>query len=106
MPGELEPGAWDWGRSTPWTGALGLFPPAPRQPRRELDPSRTVWKRSGSVPTPRPAGWVIYVAAPPTRGTDVLAADEDEVAEVNETDQLLPGMFEPVREHLTRTLED
>jgi len=49
---------------------------------------------------------VIYVAAPPTRGTDVLAADEDEVAEVNETDQLLPGMFEPVREHLTRTPED
>jgi hypothetical protein len=49
---------------------------------------------------------VIYVAAPPTRGTDVFAADEDEVAEVNETDQLLPGMFEPVREHLTRTPED
>jgi hypothetical protein len=47
---------------------------------------------------------VIHVAAPPTRGTDVFVADEDEVAEVNEADQLLPGMFEPVREHLTRTL--
>jgi hypothetical protein len=54
---------------------------------------------------------MICVAATPTPGTDVFIGDEDQLAEVRgpplkEADQLLPGMFEPVGEHLTRTLED
>lgn len=52
---------------------------------------------------------MIYLAARPTHGTDVFVGDEDELAEVRwvslaEADELLPGMFEPVREHLAREL--
>jgi len=52
---------------------------------------------------------MIYIAAAPTHGTDVIVGDEDELAEVRwvglaEADELLPGMFEPVREHLAREL--
>ena len=52
---------------------------------------------------------MIYMAAAPTHGTDVFVGDEDELAEVRwvslpEADELLPGMFEPVREHLAREL--
>jgi 8-oxo-dGTP diphosphatase len=52
---------------------------------------------------------MIYIAALPTHGTDVFVGDEDELAEVRwvslaEADELLPGMFEPVREHLAREL--
>ena len=52
---------------------------------------------------------MIYIAARPTHGTDYIVGDEDELAEVRwvglaEADKLLPGMFEPVREHLAREL--
>ena len=48
---------------------------------------------------------MIYMAATPTHGTEVFVGDEEELAEVRwiglaEADELLPGMFEPVREHL------
>ena len=49
------------------------------------------------------------MAAAPTHGTDVFVGDEDELAEVRwiglaEADELLPGMFEPVREYLASEL--
>ncbi len=52
---------------------------------------------------------MINMAATPTQGTDVIVGDEDELAEVRwvslaEADELLPGMFGPVREHLAREL--
>lgn len=52
---------------------------------------------------------MIYVAARPYQGTDVYVADEAELAEVRwitlaEADELLSGMFGPVREHLVHTL--
>jgi 8-oxo-dGTP pyrophosphatase MutT (NUDIX family) len=52
---------------------------------------------------------MIYMAAVPTHGMDVFVGDEDELAEVRwvslaEADELLPGMFEPVREHLAEVL--
>jgi 8-oxo-dGTP diphosphatase len=52
---------------------------------------------------------MIYMAAAPTHGTDVFVNDEDELAEVRwaglaEADELLPGLFGPVREHLVREL--
>jgi 8-oxo-dGTP pyrophosphatase MutT (NUDIX family) len=52
---------------------------------------------------------MIYVAARPYQGTAVYVGDEAELAEVRwvrlaEADDLLPGMFEPVREHLRRVL--
>lgn len=52
---------------------------------------------------------MIYLAARPVRGTAVHVGDEAELAEVRwvtlaEAEDLLPRMFEPVHEHLARTL--
>lgn len=53
---------------------------------------------------------MIYMSATPKSSTtDVWVGDEDELAEVRwvslrEADKLLPGMFEPVRVYLGRTL--
>lgn len=44
---------------------------------------------------------MIYLACTPTHGTDMFVGDEEELAEA---DELLPGMFEPVHEHLRRVL--
>ncbi len=48
---------------------------------------------------------MIYLACIATHGTDVHVGDPEELAEVRwlsvaEADELLPGMFEPVREYL------
>jgi 8-oxo-dGTP diphosphatase len=58
---------------------------------------------------PKTGRTMVYIAATPTHGTDVFVGDEDELAEVRwvglaEADELLPNMFEPVREHLEREL--
>ena len=58
---------------------------------------------------PKTGRTMIYIAAAPTHGTEVFVGDEDELAEVRwvslaEADELLPGMFEPVREYLAREL--
>jgi len=58
---------------------------------------------------PKTGRRMIYIAAVPTHGTDYIVGDEEELAEVRwvglaEADELLPGMFEPVREHLVREL--
>lgn len=58
---------------------------------------------------PKTGRTMIYLACTPTEGTDVVVGDEDELAEVRwisltEADKLLPGLFEPVREHLQETL--
>ena len=54
---------------------------------------------------------MVYVAAKPAlrASLDVIAEDTDELAEVRwvslaEADELLPGLFEPVRDHLAREL--
>lgn len=59
---------------------------------------------------PATARAMIYMAAKPTRGTDVFVGDRDELAEVRwvtltEAEQLMQpyGMFGPVRDHLART---
>ena len=58
---------------------------------------------------PQTGRTMIYLAAKPTHGTDIFVGDEDELAEVRwvglaEADELLPGMYEPVREYLAREL--
>ncbi len=58
---------------------------------------------------PKTGRTMIYMAAAPTHGTEVFVGDEDELAEVRwvslaEADELLPGIFGPVREHLAREL--
>ena len=52
---------------------------------------------------------MVYIAAAPEGGADIFVGDEDELAEVRwvslaEADELLPGMFDPVREHLAHKL--
>lgn len=52
---------------------------------------------------------MIYLACRPLGKTDVFVGDEDELAEVRwvglgEAEELLPGMFAPVRSHLAREL--
>lgn len=59
---------------------------------------------------PKTGRHMVYVAAGPRSGNlTVFVGDEDELAEVRwaslaEADELLPSMFEPVREHLERVL--
>lgn len=60
---------------------------------------------------PKTGKLMIYLACVPTEGTDVFVGDSDELAEVRwiglaEADDLLPGLFEPVRAHLAATLHD
>jgi 8-oxo-dGTP diphosphatase len=59
---------------------------------------------------PKTGRHMVYVSARPARGsTRVYVGDEEELAEVRwvtlaEADELLPGMFEPVREHLAEAI--
>ena len=59
---------------------------------------------------PKTGRHMVYVAARPAgRSLRVIVGDEDELGEVKwaslaEADELLPGMFEPVREHLAREI--
>jgi 8-oxo-dGTP pyrophosphatase MutT (NUDIX family)/transcriptional regulator with XRE-family HTH domain len=58
---------------------------------------------------PQTGRTMIYLAATPTHGTDVFVGDEAELAEVQwvslaEADELLPGMYGPVREYLAATI--
>lgn len=58
---------------------------------------------------PQTGRHMIYLAARPYQGTAVHVGDEAELAEVKwttlaEAEALMPGMFEPVREHLARAL--
>lgn len=58
---------------------------------------------------PKTGRTMIYMSAEPTHGTKVFVGDTEELAEVRwatlaEADDLLPGMFEPVHEHLVRTI--
>jgi 8-oxo-dGTP diphosphatase len=61
---------------------------------------------------PKTERHMVYIAARPARDDmDVTVGDPDELSEVKwaslaEADELLPGMFEPVREHLARALHD
>jgi hypothetical protein len=52
---------------------------------------------------------MIYIAAEPVRGTKVFVGDEMELAEVrwvslSEAEDLMPGMFAPVRDYLAAIL--
>jgi 8-oxo-dGTP pyrophosphatase MutT (NUDIX family) len=51
---------------------------------------------------------MVYVAAKPTGKLEAVGGDPDELSEVRwaslaEADELLPGMFEPVKDHLGHT---
>jgi 8-oxo-dGTP pyrophosphatase MutT (NUDIX family) len=58
---------------------------------------------------PKTGRTMIYLACSPAEGTDVFVGDTEELAEVRwislpEADELLPGLFEPVRKYLAESL--
>lgn len=58
---------------------------------------------------PKTGRTMIYLACNPLGKTDVFVGDEDELAEVrwvtlDDAENLLPGLFEPVHTHLKREL--
>jgi 8-oxo-dGTP pyrophosphatase MutT (NUDIX family)/transcriptional regulator with XRE-family HTH domain len=100
----------------PWTFIAGEEEPgelaadtAIREVKEETGLRIQVRGLIGERVHPKTGRTMIYMAAVPTHGTDVFVGDEDELAEVRwvglaEADELLPGMYEPVRDHLVRTL--
>jgi 8-oxo-dGTP pyrophosphatase MutT (NUDIX family)/transcriptional regulator with XRE-family HTH domain len=100
----------------PWTFIAGEVEPGERPEDaavREVKEETGCLVKAGRVigerDHPATGKHMIYMAARPTHGTDVFVGDEVELAEVRwvslaEADELLPGMYEPVREHLAREL--
>jgi 8-oxo-dGTP pyrophosphatase MutT (NUDIX family) len=104
----------------PWTFIAGEVEPgetAPFAAVREVKEETGLEVRAGSEigrrVHPRTGRTMIYVAAEPERpdDLDVFVGDTRELAEVRwltlaEADELLPGMFEPVREYLSHELAE
>jgi 8-oxo-dGTP pyrophosphatase MutT (NUDIX family)/predicted DNA-binding transcriptional regulator AlpA len=101
----------------PWTFIAGEIEPGESQVDaavREVKEETGLEVRAGHHEIgrrvhPKTSRLMIYLACSPVEGTDVFVGDEDELAEVRwlslaEVDQLMPGMFEPVREHLARLI--
>jgi 8-oxo-dGTP diphosphatase len=100
----------------PWTFIAGESEPgeepadtAVREVKEETTLEATAGEILGERVHPATGRRMIYMAARPARGTDVYVGDVAELAEVRwvglaEADELLPGMFGPVREHLAREL--
>ena len=80
-----------------------------REVKEEADLRIQVGEYLGERDHPVTGKHMIYYAARPTHGTEIHLGDKGELTEVRwvslaEADELLPGMFEPVREHLAREL--
>jgi 8-oxo-dGTP diphosphatase len=100
----------------PWTFIAGENEPMEspadtivREVKEETGLQVTAGDIIGERVHPKTGRHMVYVAAAPVRGTDVFVGDEEELAEVRwvglaEADELLPGMFGPVREHLAEVI--
>jgi 8-oxo-dGTP pyrophosphatase MutT (NUDIX family) len=101
----------------PWTFIAGEQEPGERPEDtavREVKEEAALQIQAGDVigerVHPKTGRQMIYVAGVPTHGTDVFVGDEQELAEVRwvnlaETDELMGGaIYEPVRQHLARVL--
>jgi excisionase family DNA binding protein len=100
----------------PWTFIAGEIEPgeSPEDAAiREVKEETGCLVRAGDIigqrQHPATGRTMIYIAAMPTHGTDVFVGDADELSEVRwvglaEADELLPGMYGPVREYLARVL--
>jgi 8-oxo-dGTP diphosphatase len=100
----------------PWTFIAGKIQPgespadaAVREVKEETGLEVAAGRVLGRRVHPDTGRTMIYLAARPTEGTDVFIGDEAELADVRwlslaEADELLPGMFAPVRAYLGRAL--
>ncbi|MEU6204616.1 NUDIX domain-containing protein [Micromonospora musae] len=101
----------------PWTFIAGEIEPgespadaAVREVKEETGLLvRAAEREIGRRVHPKTGRTMVYLACYPTGKRDVFVGDEDELAEVKwaslaEAEQLLPGLFEPVLEHLRREL--
>jgi 8-oxo-dGTP pyrophosphatase MutT (NUDIX family) len=101
----------------PWTFIAGEVEPgesindaAVREVKEETGLLvRAAYHEIGRRVHPKTGRTMIYLACHPTEGTDVHVGDAEELAEVRwiglaELDSLLPGMYDPVRAYLGRTL--
>jgi 8-oxo-dGTP diphosphatase len=104
-------------RTPPWGFISGEIEPgelpedaAVREVKEETGLEVRAGQVIGERDHPATGRHMVYIAAEPTRGTEVFVGDEAELAEVRwvspaEADELMGGqMFGPVREHLAREL--
>jgi 8-oxo-dGTP pyrophosphatase MutT (NUDIX family)/transcriptional regulator with XRE-family HTH domain len=99
-----------WGFTAGW-GEPGESPEDTiiREVKEEADLRIQVGEYLGERDHPVTGKHMVYYAARPTHGTEIHLGDKGELTEVRwvslaEADELLPGMFGPVREHLAREL--
>jgi len=100
----------------PWTFIAGEIEPgesakdaAVREVKEETGCLIRTREVIGERDHPATGRHMIYIAGHPTHGTDIFVGDEAELAEVRwvsltEADELLPGMYGPVRDYLARTI--
>ena len=100
----------------PWTFIAGEVEPGERPEDaavREVKEETGLLVRAGAVigerVHPQTGRTMIYMEAEPTHGTDVFVGDERELAEVRwvdlaEAEDLLPGIYQPVREYLAQRI--
>jgi 8-oxo-dGTP pyrophosphatase MutT (NUDIX family) len=101
----------------PWTFIAGEVEPgenavdaAVREVKEEAGLEvRAGYQEIGRRVHPKTGRTMIYLACTPVAGTSVFVGDPEELAEVRwlslaEVDTLMPGVYEPVREHLGRVI--
>jgi excisionase family DNA binding protein len=100
----------------PWTFIAGEIEPqespadaAVREVKEETGLEIRAGQILGTRVHPRTGRVMIYLTGEPVRSLDVFVGDERELAEVGwislaEADRLMPDMFRPVRDYLTRVL--
>ena len=103
-------------RTPPWTFIAGEVEPgerpadaAEREVKQETGLEILTGERIGERVHPATGRTMIYLAAEPREGTDILVGDRAELAEVRwarlaEALELMPDMFGPVHEYLAREL--
>lgn len=101
----------------PWTFIAGEVEPGEciaDAAVREVKEETGLWVQAGHHEIarrvhPKTGRLMIYLACVPVAGLDVFVGDPEELAVVRwlslpEVDELMPGVFEPVAEHLARVL--